>query len=111
MDYTKIDSMCDWEQDKAIFLLKTARDLCMDISGFGEVAVNTNSGYTYLWIEDYNFSLYMPISCKLKKSDIVVLWTNSEDGEEREMDLKENTSLEDIENWTEEQEKSVRVEE
>ena len=110
MEY-KLNSMCDWERKKAIFLMGIAEDLGINCSGYGEIAVNSNSGYTYLWSEDYNFSLYMPISCDLKKSDIVALWTNSEDGEEREFNLKEDTILEDIEAWAEEQEKSVRVEE
>lgn len=98
---TNYENMVKWELEKAVFLQKIAVDLGMDLTGYGEVAVNPNSGYTYLWLEDYNFTLYMPISCELKKTDIVALWTNSEDGEEIEIDLKNNTTLANIEAWAE----------
>lgn len=45
---TNYNKMCKWELEKAIFLQKTAVDLGMDLTGYGEVAVNKNSGYTYL---------------------------------------------------------------
>lgn len=104
----KLNDMCDWERKKAIFLMSVAEDLGMDLSSYGEVAVNQNSGYTYVWSENYNFSIYMPIDCELKKEDIYALWTNSNDGEEREMSLEKNTTLKDIEDWCEEQEKSIK---
>lgn len=107
MDF-KINDMCQWEREKAVFLTGVAEKLGMDIEGYGEVAVNPNSGYTYLWCEDYNFSLYLPIDCELKKSDVVALWTNSEDGNEEEFNLSEDTTLEDIEKWTEEKEEEMR---
>jgi len=105
----KLNNMCDWEKKKAIFLMGLAGDLGISLgdSSYGEVAINDNSGYTYLWSEDYNFSLYMSINCELQKSDVVALWTNSEDGEERELNLTENTTLEDLEKWAEKQENSV----
>jgi hypothetical protein len=96
---TNYDKMGKWELEKAIFLQKTAVDLGMDVSGYGEVAVNPNSGYTYLWLEDYNFCLYMPINCELKKSDVVCLYSDPEDGEEIEKELTEETTLEDLESF------------
>ena len=107
MEY-KFKDMCDWERKKAVFLMGIAEDLGINTNSSGEVAVNKNSGYTYIWSEDYNFSLYMPINCELIKSDIAALWTNSENGEEHEFNLKENTTLEDIENWATEQEKTIK---
>jgi hypothetical protein len=107
MEY-KLNDMCDWERKKAVFLMGIAEDLGISTSSYGEVAVNPNSGYTYLWSEDYNFSLYMPINCELKKSDVVALWTNSENGEEHEFNLKEDTTLKDIEDWAESQEKGEK---
>ena len=98
---TNYDKMCKWELEKAIFLQKTAVDLGIDVSGYGEVSVNPNSGYTYLWLEDYNFTLYMSISCELIKTDIWALWTNPEDGEEIEIALKKNTTLNTLETWAE----------
>ena len=91
--------LCQWEQDKVLFLCLVARDLEMNISGYGIIDVNPNSGYTYLWLEDYMFTLYMPISCELKKADVWASWTDSYDGREEEMRLTPNTSLRDLEMW------------
>lgn len=96
---TNYEKMGKWEMEKAIFLQKTAVDLGMDLTGYGEVAVNQNSGNTYLWLEDYSFTLYMPISCELIKQDICALWTNPNSGEELEFTLLNNTRLIDLENW------------
>ena len=91
--------MCRWELEKAIFLQKTAVDLGMDLTGYGEVSVNPNSGYTYLWLEDYQFTLYMPVNCELKKTQVYALWSNPENGEEIEMPLKNKTTLSMLESW------------
>ena len=96
---TNYENMGKWETEKAIFLQKVAVDLGMDVSGYGEVAVNPNSGYTYLWLEDYQFTLYMPINCDLVKTDVWALWTNPEDDEEVEMQLEKSTTLNDLEEW------------
>jgi len=87
-----------WEQDKACYLMRVAKDLGMDLGGYGECSVNLNSGNTYIWLEDYPFTLYMPISCELEKADIWVLWTDPEDGEETEITLDEQ-SLDDLYKW------------
>lgn len=104
------EKMSKWQIEKAIFLQKIAVDLCMDVSGCGEVSVNTNSGYTYIWLEDYNFTLYMPINCKLIIQDVYALWTNPETGEEIEISLKNETTLNDLENWVEGLNKEIEVE-
>lgn len=104
----KLNDMCDWERKKAVFLMGIAQDLGINLSSYGEVAVNKNSGYTYLWSEDYNFSLYMPISCDLIKSDIFALWTNQINGNEEEMQLTAETTLKDIEEWADSQEKGIK---
>ena len=105
---TNYDKMGKWEIEKAVFLQKVAVDLGMDLSGYGEMGVNPNTGYTYLWLEDYNFTLYMPINCDLKKEDVYALWTDFNDGTEEEMDLKEYTTLNEIEEWAEELQKNVK---
>ena len=104
MNYQGLEKMCGWERSKAIFLLSEAERLNMDLDSYGEIAVNQSSGYTYLWLEDYPFTLYMPISCELKKEDVMVMWTNPEDGEEVETEL-ENKSLNELYDWVKEQEK------
>lgn len=107
---TNYENMFKWEIEKAIFLQKVAVDLGMDVSGYGEVAVNPNSGYTYLWLEDYSFCLYMPINCDLIKEDVYALWSNPVTGEEIEMSLENETTLNDLENWVESLDKEIEVE-
>ena len=94
----KLNDMCDWERKKAVFLMGIAEELGINTNSYGEVAVNKNSGYTYIWSDDYNFSLYMPINCELVKSDVVALWYCSECGEEITTDLKEFDELKNIQN-------------
>lgn len=98
-----LDTMCDWERKKAVYLLHLAETLGMNTSGYGELTVNPNSGHTYLWLEEYDFTLYLPITCELQKSDVLALWTNPNDGEEREIELAESTTLEDLERWAQKQ--------
>ena len=96
VNFDNLNKMCSWEREKAMFLIKTAESLNIDIDGYGELAVNPNTGYTYLWLEDYNFTLYMPITCDLKITDIFALWTCSYCGQEEETSLKEDDVLSDI---------------
>ena len=88
--------MSNWECQKAAFLILQAAELGMQVDGYGEVNVNPNSGYTYLWLDDYSFCLYMEINCDLEKRDVYVLWTNPEDGEETEARLTNFKHLKDI---------------
>lgn len=103
-------NMCAWELQKAGYLIMIAGQLGMDVSGYGECSVNPNSGNTYIWLEGYNFTLYMPISCELKKSDIWVVWTDPEDGEETEKTLDEFNNLTEIEEWCTELQEQVENE-
>lgn len=93
----KLNDMDDWERKKAVYLMGVAENLGISLKDYGEVAVNKNSGYVYVWSENYNFSLYMPINCELQKTDIIALWSCFECGEEIETELKEDDSLNDIE--------------
>jgi hypothetical protein len=103
LDLSKLEG---WELTKAIYLVQSAKELEMNLNTYGEISVNPNSGYTYLWSEDYPFSLYMPIQCELSKDDIYVLYTNMENGEETEEVLSEFKDLKDIYNWVEHIEKN-----
>ena len=107
MNYSKMSDMGSWELAKACYLITTAKNLGMDLKGEGEIAVNPDSGNTYLWNEDYDFTLYMPISCELKEEDVWVLWTNLENGEEVEETLNEFFCLSAIEEWIEKLRKGV----
>jgi hypothetical protein len=106
IDFNALNNMVDWERTKAMYLIEVARRLGMDSSGYGEIGVNKNTGYTYLWLEDYNFTLYLPINCDLKVEDVMVLWTNSNTGEETEINLNDNT-LNDLIVWTDDLEKQI----
>lgn len=100
-------NLCGWEMKKAAFILSEAAKLDMDISGYGFADVNQNSGHTYVWLEEYPFTLYMPVSCQLVKSDIRALWTNPETGEEEEIQLQEGTTLSDLYAWTAKMEAAI----
>lgn len=98
MEFNGLNNLCSWEREKAMYLIKIAEELGMKLDGYGEIGVNSNSSYTYLWLEEYNFSLYMPINCDLTKKDVYVLWSNSEIEQEEEMVLG-HSDLEEIEEW------------
>ena len=93
---TNYNSMTSWEIEKASYLILTAKQLGMQLDSYGEVSVNPNSGYTYIWLEDYGFSLYMPINCDLQRKDVYVLFTDYETGEETEESLEHFTNINDI---------------
>jgi hypothetical protein len=97
--HTNFETMTSWEIEKAAYLVLTAKELGMNLNSYGELSVNPNSGYTYIWLENYDFCLYMPIICDLKRDDIYVLHTDSETGKETEESLIHFESTEDIEEW------------
>lgn len=88
-----------WELDKALYLIKVANQINMDLSEYTIVDVNNTSGYVYLFDDNYNFSLYMPINCDLIKDDIYALYTDFDNGDEHEIDLSSINDVEQIENW------------
>lgn len=106
-DFSGLSNMCNWEKEKAVYLMQIADIIGMDYAdSYGCIAVNPSSGYTYLWSEDYTFSLYMPISCTLSAEHVYILWTNSETGEETDEQLykfmrKTVNPLDAINEWTE----------
>lgn len=91
-----------WELEKGLYLINIASKLKMELNEYTIIDVNNNSGYVYLWCENYNFSLYMPINCDLIKADVYALYTNFENGEESEISCKDFTHVSQIEDWCEE---------
>jgi len=87
-------NLCSNATRKIGLLITKASDLGMDLSGYGFADENTNSGNVYLWLEDYNFTLYIGLG----SDTVYALWTNPEDGEEIETDA-ENVTLWDLEHW------------
>lgn len=84
------------ELHKAGLLLVKAAELGMDVSGYGQLDVNKGSGNVYLWIEDYNFCLYIPMG-----SDWTVMacYSCPVDGEEETR--KAGNSMPALEKWAE----------
>ena len=91
----KNENMCNNEVRKAGLLLVAASELGMNVSGYGELAVNYNSGNVYLWLEDYSFSLYIG----LNPDRIIACWSSSEDGREEFYFLEDCTPLSTLEDW------------
>lgn len=102
---TNFENMCPWEIEKAAYLILKAKQLGMDLNSYGELSVNKNSGYTYLWLEDYPFSLFMPINCDLIEEDIYVNYFDSETGQETEESLANFSDIDEIHNWVSQLEK------
>lgn len=95
------EKLSGWELTKAIYLVQQAKELGMTLKGYGQIDVNPNSGYTYLWSEDYPFTLYMPIDCRLNKNDVYVLFSDWTTGEETEKKLSNFKNIEEIYDWVE----------
>lgn len=76
-------------------LLVKASDLNMDVTGYGQLAYNNCSGNTYLWLEDYQFTLFISDF----DNAIKALYTCPYDGEETERNV--GNSLEKLEKWCE----------
>jgi len=91
-----------WELQKAMYLITCANDLNMTLSDLTYIDVNIHSGYTYLYDENYNFTLYMPINCDLIKSDVYVLYCDNHNGDETETTLNTFINLKEIEIWCDE---------
>ena len=72
------------EQRKAVKLQQTALDLDIPLDECIEIGVNQNSGHTWLFHYDYNFTLYIPI----RSDDVWVLTTDNMSGEEFEEELE-----------------------
>lgn len=82
----------DWR--KAGILLNHAGNvLGMDCSGYGEIDVNPRSGNVYLWLEGYNFCLYIGLG----SDTVIACYSCPIDGEEAIR--KAGKSLERLEAW------------
>jgi uncharacterized protein (DUF302 family) len=88
-----------WELEKALYLIKVANQINMEFSEYTIIGVNNNSGYVYLFDDNYNFTLYMPFNCDLIKGDVYAQYTDFDNGEEYEIDLSTISDVSQIENW------------
>jgi hypothetical protein len=87
-------NLCSNATRKIGLLITKASDLGMDISGYGVADENNNSGNVYLWLEGYQFTLYIGLG----SDTVYASWSNPNDGEEEETDT-DNKSLEELESW------------
>ena len=83
---------------KVALLITKAAEIDMDLSNYGEAGENGHNGNVYLWLEDYAFSLYIPLS---GSDRIKACWSNIYNGEEEITDAHDMT-LHDLETWAEE---------
>jgi hypothetical protein len=97
-----INKMCNWERKKSIYLMEIAENkLNMDLSEYGFCDVNQSNGNVYIWLENYPFSIYLPINCELTESDVIVLYTDNNHGDETELTLDNFDDIDDIYKWIE----------
>lgn len=89
--------MCSNELRKAGLLLVKASELGINVSGYGDLSVNPNSGNVYIWLEDYPFALYIGLG----SDDIMASWSSPVDGEEFDFELTDRTTLRDLTRWVE----------
>lgn len=79
---------------KVALLITEASRLGMDVSGHGYADENQHSGYVYLWLEDYPFTLYIGLG----SDTVYALWSSPYDGEEVETEVAGKT-LTELEEW------------
>jgi len=96
MEYT-IKTQNTKQAKNAGRLLVLAADLGMDVSGYGELGYNDTYGNTYLWLEDYQFTLFISDY----DNSLKALYSCFIDGTETEFCIDENTDLETLEKWAE----------
>lgn len=82
---------------KIALIITKAADIGMDLSCYGLAGENNHSGNVYLWLEDYNFSLYIPLG---GSDRIKACWSNQYNGDEEIIDAHDMT-LHDLETWAE----------
>ena len=87
--------LCSNAIRKVALLITKADDLGMRLDGYGYADENKNSGHVYLWLEDYNFTLYIDLG----SDDIKALWSSPVDDREEIVSV-EGMSYLDIEQWS-----------
>lgn len=94
----KTQHMTSNQARKMALLIIKAADLEMDLSGYGEIAVNPQSGNVYLWLEDYPFTLFIG---RGGLDRVQACWSDPYTGEEEFIEAHDMT-LHDLETWAEE---------
>jgi hypothetical protein len=89
-------NLCNNATRKISLLITKASELGMDISGYGFADENPNSGNVYLWLEDYQFTLFIGLG----DDTIWASWSDPMNGDEEEIEVS-NKSLAELELWAE----------
>jgi hypothetical protein len=89
-------NLCSNATRKTALLITKASELGMDISGYGFADENQSSGNVYLWLEDYQFTLYIGLG----SDDIYASWSDPMNGDEEEIEVG-NKTLAQLELWAE----------
>lgn len=82
------------DHPKAARLITVAGRLGMDLSGYGELALNSKYKNIYLWLEDYSFCLFID-----KDDNLKALYTCFIDGTEILKDVSDSTTLDELDKW------------
>lgn len=83
----KTENMCSNEIRKvALIMTRVTEKLGWDLSGYGQTGVNTSSGNTYVWLEDYPVTPYIGLS---GDDEVCYLFSCPECGEEWDIDEKD----------------------
>ena len=91
-------NLCSNATRKIGLLITEASMLGMDLSCYGVADENTTSGNVYLWLEDYPFTLYIGLG----SDKIWACWSNSDNGEEEEIEVEKNMGLDFLLQWCDE---------
>ena len=91
------ENMCANAIRKVAILITKAADIGMNLSSYGHAAENDSNGNVYLWLEDYNFTLYVPLCCG-DDSVIKACWSNLYVDEEETIDA-DTLTLRELEAW------------
>lgn len=89
------ENLCANAIRKIALLITKASDLGMDISGYGQAGENGNSGNVYLWLEEYTFSLFIPLG---GDDAIHACWSSGYTDDEETIEVGAMT-LRDLEDW------------
>lgn len=91
-------NLCANALRKVALLITKAADIGMDLSSYGMAGENGHTGNVYLWLEDYNFSLYIGLG---GSDRVKACWMNQYNGDEEITDAHDMT-LHNLEQWAEE---------
>jgi hypothetical protein len=101
------ENLCANAIRKIALLITQASDLGMNLSGYGHAAENPNNGNVYLWLEDYPFTLFIPLG---GDDEIHACWSSLYTDDEEIVPV-DAMKLYQLEAWTDEMERQYQPKE